>query len=222
MKTTKTPVAGFCFLIAIAALFFSLPPVSAQTQPKGPMPRSASSEGDPKAAPGDLEIPDWKARWELARLLSYLKRYEESLAEYEKVLKTKPDLQDARVEMALVHAWSGHMDRALEIFRTIPPEEMDDRAKLAMADAYAAGKMYDRAETLYRAYMKRHPEDLGVRLKLAELLSWTKRYEESLHLYKTLLEERPDDLQIRRKYAFVLSWAGRHEEAVRELKKTLD
>ncbi|MBN2124759.1 MAG: tetratricopeptide repeat protein [Deltaproteobacteria bacterium] len=222
MKTRKRSHAGALILFLLIALPWSGSPGLAQPQPGAPLTEAASPGAEDKGTLSNQEIPDWQARWELARLLSYLKRYEQSLAEYEKVLREKPDLLDARIEMALVHSWSGNAKRALDIFKEIPADKLDDRARLAMADAYAAGKMYDRAEPIYRGYLERRPDDLRVRLKLAELLSWTKRYDESLPLYEAILKARPNDVQVRRKYAFVLSWAGRHEEAVRELKKTLD
>lgn len=222
MKNTRTPLSWSVSFLVLVSIFWPVPLGLAQPQPGTMLKGPASPETGEKGTLADKEIPDWQARWELARLLSYLKRYDQSLAEYEKVLRERPDLLDARVEMALVYSWRGDAERALAIFRQIPAEKMDDRAKIAMADAYAAGKMYDKAEPIYRAYLERRPEDLRVRLRLAELLSWTKHYDESISLYEAIVKARPGDDQIRRKYAFVLSWAGRHEEAARELKKTLD
>lgn len=167
------------------------------------------------------EIPDWKARWELARLLSYAKRYDESLAEYKAVVEQKPDLWEASVEMAQVMFWSGRQAEASEILEKIPPEHVDESAKLLMADLYVAQKSFGKAEPIYRAYLEAHPQDLEVGIKLADLLSWSKRYEEAIAQYQKILEARPDDVQLRRKYAYVLIWAGRQSEAAVELRKTL-
>jgi len=167
------------------------------------------------------EIPDWKARWELARLLSYVKRYEESLAEYGKVLKERPDLLEAKLEMATVYAWKGQPDKAFEILGPIPLERIPEDKKVLVADLYTARKEYGKAEPIYRRHLESHPEDLKTRLKLAEILSWTRRYRESLSEYGTILKARPDDIQVRRKYAFVLSWSGRHADAIAELRRTL-
>lgn len=60
------------------------------------------------------EIPDWIARWELAKVLSYLKRYDESIIEYKKLIKEKPDLSEAKIEMANVLVWQGKQNEALE------------------------------------------------------------------------------------------------------------
>ena len=171
--------------------------------------------------PGE-EIPEWVARWELARVLSYVKRYDESIAEYGKLLKEKPGLMEAKVEMAKVLFWKGDQKAAVQILEQIPPKDMKGDTKVLMADLLVAHKDYAKAEPLYKAYLDSHPEDQAVRLKLAEMLSWQKKYDASLREYRKILKARPDDIQVRRRYAFVLIWSGKHSEAASELKKTLN
>ncbi len=173
----------------------------------------------PESLQGD--IPDWQARWELARLLSYAGRYNESLTEYGKVVQEKPDLWEAKIEMAQVFFWNGQLRDASKVLEEIPVEYTDEKAKLLMADLYVAQKAFDKAEPFYRAYLKSHSEDYEVGVKLADVLSWSKRYEEAIVLYRDILNARPNDVQIRRKYAYVLIWAGRQSEAAVELRKSL-
>jgi tetratricopeptide (TPR) repeat protein len=175
--------------------------------------------GGGRISPG--EIPAWQARWELARTLTYLKRYEESLGEYRKLLQQKPDLSAARAEMANVLFWAGRPKEALAELERIPSGSLGDRDSVLMADLYAAEKRYEQARPLYAEYLNRHPDDQAVRLKLAQLLSWTKQYEASLTEYEKILKARPEDVQVRRKYAQVLLWASRYGEAAAELRKTL-
>lgn len=167
------------------------------------------------------EIPDWLARWELAKILSYAKRYDESVSEYNKLLKEKPNLNEARAELAKVLFWQGKNNESLAVLEQIPIQNIDDNTRIIMADLYVARKEYTKAEPLYRTYLEKHPEDVKIRLKFAEMLSWVKRYNDSIVEYKTILNIIPDDMQVRRKYAFTLVWAGKHTEAAAELKKTL-
>lgn len=167
------------------------------------------------------EIPDWLARWELARVLSHIKRYDESLIEYRKLIREKPALVEARIEMANVLFWQGKMSDALRELEAIPTKEMTDKTRVLMADLYVVQKKYSLAESLYRSYLDKNRDDLKVRLKLAETLSWSKKYEASLGEYEKILKARPSDVQVRRKYAFVLIWAGRHADAARELRSTV-
>jgi len=167
------------------------------------------------------DIPDWQARLELARVLSHVKRYDESLAEYRKVLREKPDLTAARLELARVLYWSGKPEEALQHFSKLAPADMNSEDLITMADIYAAQKDYDKAIALYTSHLEKMPANHNVRLKLAEILSWSKRHAEALAEFETILQARPDDIQVRRKYAIVLIWADRKLDAIKELQKTL-
>lgn len=209
--------------MAIAALLGGIlvgcPPVWGDDTGKG----ATGEPGIPAPAPESFgqDIPDWEARWELARLLSYVKRYDESLSEYRKLLAERPDLTEARAEMAAVYFWNNQPQKAMDLLEQVPMEQLDDEARVMMADIYTAQQQYELAEPLYEAALKTRPQDHGVRLKLADLLSYMKRYDDALVQYERLLEARPRDVQIRRKYARVLSWAGRSSQAITELQKTL-
>ena len=217
--------------ISVGLLFF-FGPFSAHSEETGqkvmiPPSIKATAPSKPKAvkvvpvAPGE-EIPEWAARLELARVLSYLKRYDESITEYGKLLKEKPDLVEAKVELAKVLFWKGDQKAAFQILEQISVKELTGETKVLMADLLVAQKDYAKAEPLYKAYLDSYPEDQAVRLKLADMLSWQKKYDASLTEYRKILKARPDDIQVRRRYAFVLIWAGQHSEAASELKKTLN
>jgi thioredoxin-like negative regulator of GroEL len=209
-------------LLALSGLLFWLcaTGLAAPPEPTPVLPAPATAR-QPEPTPIGEDIPDWEARWELARLLSYTKRYDEALLQYQKVLQARPDLQKARIEMAQVYSWAGQSDRALEQLGQVGQDQLDQESRLALADIFIAAKQYLAAEALLSEHLEQHPADDQVRLKLAELLSWTKRYGESLDQYAQILAHRPDDVQVRRKYAYVLIWSGRREEAMVELRRSL-
>jgi len=207
----------FFLIVASVGLATEFKPALAQKSP--PLP-AVKAPGIP-AMESREEIPDWLARWELARVLSYVKRYDESVAEYRKLVREKPALSEARAEMAQVLYTQGKNDEALRELESVPQKAINDKTKILMADLYRVQKKYDQAELLYRTYLEKNQSDLNVRLKLAELLSWSKKCNGSLAEYEKILSARPNDIQVRRKYAFVLNWAGRHADAARELQKSL-
>lgn len=170
--------------------------------------------------PGD-EIPAWKARWELARLLSYTKKLDQAEAQYRRLLKEKPKLWQARAELARVLSWAGKNRQAMAELDKLPPAQAGPDSMLLKADLLATAKDYAGSAALYRGYLKQRPEDLAARFRLAQVLSWAKDYPASLEQYRLILDKRPQDAQVRRHYAFVLSWAGRFEEAARQLAMTL-
>lgn len=217
----------FIVFILCMCILFALPVLAADnTAPEPAPPASGVLSGPVKAQPPDRvpigdDIADWQARWELARLLSYTKKYAASLAQYRELLKEKPGLLKARIEMATVLAWAGKSKEASAILTSIPQNKLGSEARLALADIYIAAKDYPAAESILSNHLRSNPSDHAARLKLAELLSWTKRYDASLKEYETLLEHRPDDVQIRRKYAYVLIWDGQRDKAAAQLRKSL-
>lgn len=180
------------------------------------------NSGRPDASPAaGQEIPDWMARWELARVLSYAGRYEESVTEYKKLLKERPDLSKAKIELSKVLFRQKKGGEALAVLEGIDARQLDADSVLLMADLYRDRKSYDRAAPLYREYLEKRPGDNPARLRFAEMLSWEKYYDESLAEYRKILAALPEDVQVRRKYAMVLMWSKRYGEAAAELRRTL-
>ncbi|MFN2343557.1 MAG: tetratricopeptide repeat protein [Desulfonatronovibrio sp.] len=167
------------------------------------------------------DIPAWQARLELARLLSYRERYDESVSQYRRVLEEKPDLIEARMELARVLFWKGDTAEAEAMFATIPEQDLPSDAKLELADIYLSREEYGKALDIYSDYLRIAPESHGVRLKKAQILSWQGNYDASLREYEIILNARPDDTEVRRLYAQVLIWAERFDDAIIELERAI-
>lgn len=208
-----------CLTISFCMCFFPVHFAESQTDLQN---ESINPPGKKQAQIEQIEdIPDWKARLELAKLLTYAKRYPEAIQAYKKVLKEKPELMEAKIGMAKAYLWSGNNTEAMNLFESFPQKQLDDQARLAMADLYITMKAYANAETIFTDYLKTHPNDHKTRLKLAQVLSWMKRYDASISHYQLLIHALPDDREIKKKYAFVLIWAGKREQAIRELQNVL-
>ncbi len=167
------------------------------------------------------EVQDWQVRLELARVLSYQKRYEESIKEYRKILAVSPTHQVVKLELAQVLAYAGKKEEALSLLDQISLGQLDEKSRLGVADIFASTGRFDEATRIYVAYLTKQPEDLKARLKYAQLLSWAKKYEESIEEFRELVKKRPEDIQLRRKYALVLIWAGETDQARELLEPTL-
>lgn len=192
-------------------------------EPAAPAPAPvAPTAGNARIIPAQEVVPDWQARVELARVLSYLQRWDESIVEYRRVLTERPDDHAIRQEFGQVQFWSGRTDDAITTLEAVPAGLLTPEARLALADLYTARQRFDRAEALLTAHLRSQPNDDIVRFKLAELLSWQKRYDESLATYRELVARRPADVQLRRRYALVLQWSGRLSEAADELRRSLN
>lgn len=173
------------------------------------------------SAVDESKISDVKTRLEYARVLSYQKKYDESIAEYEKVLKADPNLTEAKAELAKVYYYKKEYEKAIDTLSQLSEKELTPELHIILGDTYVAQKNYDKAEKSYEVALKENPKNELLRMKIADLLSWQKKYEDALTIYQKLLEEHPKDVQLRRKYAMILIWADKDKEAAQELKKTL-
>lgn len=152
------------------------------TLPVAPWPVSAAQKiKTPENAEGKPdEIPDWVARWELARTLTYAKRYPEALTEYKKLIAQKPGLIKPRLEMAKILFWQNRHKEAFAVLEALDPSKLDSDSLLLMADLSRSLKTYGKAAAFYQEYLRKKPDDNAARLRYADMLSWEKKYDDSL------------------------------------------
>ena len=182
---------------------------------------SANSWHSKRTAEDGSSMPEWKARLNLSRALSYTQQYPEAIAEYRRLLKMRPDLPQAQLELARVFFWAGRGNEALLEFQKAPVSVLQRDDRIIIADLSATASLYEKAKLEYRQLLTELPGDLIVREKLADLLSWSNQYDESLREYEIILRQSPDNIHARRKYANVLIWDGQNQKAIEELRKTL-
>jgi len=191
----------------------------AQERPPQPVANEVP-KGNSPVPPGE-DLPEWKVRLELARILSYLERYPDSIEEYRRVLQLNTGAVTARMELSRVLFWSGKSKEALILLEQVPEEDLEREWLKLKAQLLVTTGEYDRAAPLYRKLVESEEEDHISRYWLAEILSWQGHLKESIREYEILLKARPEDIQLRRKYGMVLSWDGQFERAAEALRKTL-
>ncbi|MEY2606760.1 MAG: hypothetical protein QOH31_4587 [Verrucomicrobiota bacterium] len=206
---TRTIVTGF-----IAWALFLSPARAADPAVASP---SSTAARSPEA-----DISDTAARLELAKVLTYDKKYAEAMEVYRQMLATEPGNLDAKIGLSEVLYWTGNSEAAAAMLNGVPEDKLDDKGKLMLADLFVAKKDYEPAIQIFSTYLDRKPDDWVVRLKLADVQSWTKRYPEAIASYEAILNARPHDRQVRRKYGMVLSWAGQNEKAAEQLRQSLN
>jgi thioredoxin-like negative regulator of GroEL len=207
---TRTRVIAF-----VACALFVAPVRAADQAIPSPSATAASS-------PSEAEISDTATRLELAKVLTYDKRYTEAMDVYRQILATEPDNLQAKIGLSEVLYWTGNSEAAAAIMKGVPEDKLDDKGKLMLADLFVAKKEYEPAIRIFSTYLDRKTDDWAVRLKLADVQSWTKRYPEAIASYEAILRARPHDRQVRRKYGMVLSWAGQNEKAAEQLRQSLN
>lgn len=109
------------FKVALSFIFLSFTFFNLIAQPPNDSQTSPSSEPEHSLDNKENIISNWDARLELARVLSYLKKYDESIEEYQKLIQEEPNSVIARREMAGVLFYLGKTDESLQMFSKIPP-----------------------------------------------------------------------------------------------------
>jgi len=149
-----------------------------------------------------------------ARVLSWAKKFRESIELYRQWLAEHP--QDERVEMELarVLSWSRNFDASIAMYRKILLQHPDDReARLEMARVLGWDKRYDAAVAELNTLLKGNPDDFDALLALAQVYSYQGRWQDSIRAYDSALQIRPTDRDALTGKAQVLVWSGRPSAA---------
>ena len=104
--------------------------------------------------------PDPSIRLELARVLSWSGKLDESVPQFRAVLAEQPDNFDAALGLAYVTAWQGHSAEALAAFEKLLQRRPDSReAQLGHAQVLSWSGHADQALPLLEAMAKESPND---------------------------------------------------------------
>lgn len=104
--------------------------------------------------------PDPTIRLELAQILSWTGKLDESIPEFRAVLAQQPDNFDAALGLAYVTAWQGHTTEALAQFEKLLQQRPDNReAQLGHAQVLSWTGHADQALPLLEAMSKEHAND---------------------------------------------------------------
>ncbi|MCA9665612.1 MAG: tetratricopeptide repeat protein [Myxococcales bacterium] len=134
--------------------------------------------------PGDLAV-----QLKRARVLSWARRYDESVAAYRAYLRARPKDPKALLEMAAVLGWQ------------------------------ASKAKREHAALLYKRYLLDNPQDCQTRVKLGRLRYWMGQYKRAVAEFRRCLSSNPGDDELRELLAHVLAESGDLRAAKDQLEK---
>ncbi|MBF0100454.1 MAG: tetratricopeptide repeat protein [Desulfobacterales bacterium] len=95
---------------------------------------------------------------------------------------------DARVALAAIDAGLGHVRASQNMFeQALKQSSNSEPVLLQYAEAMNLWGDFHRIEFIYREYLKNHPADVEVQLKLGQVLQSAQRYEEAEGIYQQLV-----------------------------------
>ncbi|HEY9074637.1 MAG TPA: tetratricopeptide repeat protein, partial [Desulfobaccales bacterium] len=140
-----------------------------------------------KKLPADKEIA-----LELVRVYAKLGQREQAMALARTLIQRFPADTDLLVEVGDLELGLGHAGVARDYYdKTLRLDSRQEKLALHVADQMNFWGDFYRVETSYREYLRRHPDDFQVRLKLAWVLISAQRFEEAEGLYRLLRLEKP-------------------------------
>ncbi len=166
-----------------------------------------------------LKPQDPQASLRLARVLSWNKQYDESLAQYGSVIG---DLQrqdaQARLERARVLSWAQRLDDSIREYQSLatdldraPTAGISSRdVHLELAQVQSWAKQYDQSLAELDRLIPAKPgiEDKPALVLKGRVLSYARRYQQALATYDMALALDPSDKDARFGKAQTLFWSG--------------
>ena len=131
---------------------------------------------------------------EIATILSWEHKYQESIDMYKKILDEYPGNSDARFGLARAYSWAGMYDSAISEYSLILKNRPDDpEARIGISRILSWQGRLDEAIDVYRSVLINHPDNNDARLGLANVMLWRGDLKGSLEETRYILLLRPDN-----------------------------
>ncbi len=192
--------------------------LSAASNPKTKTTREMPGvETKVKQVPGDspFKVPLWKIHWEKARQSVLLKKYPEAVLDFQKALALKPNLDEARLELAQVLVTQERWGEAVtELEAVAEHQPLNQKVQKDLADLLSRKKEFRRAIERYQWLLQRDPDNLQIRLSLASDYFQINELEKALIEWRQVLIRDPQHVEARTHLAEVLAATRRLDESI--------
>ena len=208
----------FALMLPVWSLTFGLVPFDISAAPSTPKGKEVPGiETKIKQVPGEgaLAVPLWKVYWEKARQGVLLKKYPEAVQDFRNALILKPNLDEARLELAQVLITLERWGEALtELDAVAEHQPLNQKVQKDLADLLSRKKEYRRAIERYQWLLQKDPDNLPIRLSLAGNYYQINEWEKALIEWRQVLIRDPQHVEARTHLAEVLGATRRLDESI--------
>lgn len=171
----------------------------------------------------DEPAVDAEAREKLAQMLSWQRRFEESIELYEELRRRYPEqAKTADMGIARCYAWDRQTRRAVEVIESGLQDNPDDLELLMLLGQVESwGGHTTKALAAFERVMELDPWNRDAWIGKARTLSWSGELVEGEHEFRWLLYRYIDDTEALVGLAYDLIWTGRLKNA-REVLERID
>jgi tetratricopeptide (TPR) repeat protein len=170
-----------------------------------------------KQVPGEstFTVPLWKVHWEKARQSVLQKKYPEAVLDFQNALTLKPNLDEARLELAQVLVTLERWGEAIiELNAVAEHQPLNEKVQKDLADLLSRKKEYRRANERYQWLLQKDPDNLPIRLSLASNYYQINELEKALIEWRQVLIRDPQQVEARTHLAEVLGATQRLDESI--------
>jgi tetratricopeptide (TPR) repeat protein len=180
-------------------LLFSVAPVAAEELVEQANQAFAAGEHDRALALYNevlaLEPDNVHALFRSAQILSWTRRFNESIERYETLLRLQPDHADAMHERAKVLSWAQRFEEAEAAFRSLLQRNPSHReAQLGLARVLSWSGQQTAARIEYERVLEQNATDLDATVGVAQTFAWSGNRATARQWYQRALEVEQDFL----------------------------
>lgn len=163
-----------------------------------------------------------EARISLADILSWQKKYDESIDEYKKVLKIEPNNLEARRKLADVMSWDKRYAEAVKLYDEVLNREENIKARLQKARVLGWARKYRESLEEYKKILDIQYDEL-IELEMnTKKAYWNNRAERAILYYRELIEKDNRNLEARFDLSQIYCYQSMWKDAIKEFEGILE
>lgn len=158
----------------------------------------------------------------LGLLLAKKGKKDQAIEEYKKAIEVRPDIKDARLNLANLYMDSGAYDKAAEEFKSVLLADPGNvEVAVSLGHAYAQQGLDEKAAEVYAKAVKAAPDDLKMRYVLANLYLKIGLLDNAEKEYTEIIARDPKNADSRNNLGNIYYSKGLPDKAVEEYNKAL-
>jgi len=168
------------------------------------------------------DLKNVEARIGLADILSWQKKYDESIDEYKKALEIEPDNLEIKRKLAGVLSWDKQYRKALDLYDEILGRKEDVKVRLEKARVLGWAREYDESIKEYEKILEITVNPQIALEKRAKEAYWNNRVGHAIEYYNELIEKEPENAEAMFDLSQIYSYQSMWKKAIKEYKRILD
>lgn len=150
-----------------------------------------------------------------AQALSGLGRIPEARTELQALIKTDPQLMEARFRLGLLELAAGNHAAAEQVFRQCASDAKGEvLCQIGLADVYSAQKQYDKAIALLKEQLATSPGRRDLMMALGNTSVLAGRYDQAVEVFRQMLAKEPDSADLNLRLAETQRRSGNIPQAI--------